>query len=187
MSNWLLLDQPHQVRELHRDHAARLQQHLHAADEVVEVRHVREHVVAEQQVGATPRARALAAVSRAEELDHRRDALLDRDLRRRSPPARCPSTGIAALDEVLQQVAVVARDLDDLAVAARARSARSSPRRSGGVLEPARRVRREVGVVGEDLLRRLELLELHQEALLADERAQRDRTAPSRSRCSAVR
>ncbi len=41
----------HQVRELHRDDAAGLEQDLHAGDEVVEVGHVGEHVVAEQQVG----------------------------------------------------------------------------------------------------------------------------------------
>ena len=42
----VVLDQAHQVGELHRDHAPGLQQDLHAGHEVVEVGDVREHVVA---------------------------------------------------------------------------------------------------------------------------------------------
>src|SRR6185312_2390541 len=42
-----------------------------------------------------------------------------------------------------------------------------------GMVEPARRVRREVGIVAEDLLRRFEKLQLHQQARVADVRMQR--------------
>ena len=94
-----------------------------AGDEVVEVGHVREHVVAEQQVGLRPARGELVARSRG----------------RRSAPRvgmPCASRGLgdvgrrldaehrhAALDEVLQQVAVVAGDLDHLAARRRGRSA----------------------------------------------------------------
>ena len=98
-------------------------------DEVVEVRHVREHVVAEQQVGlaALGRQRArpldaeeLARASGCPSLGHRGDVRRRLDAEHRH----------AALHEVLQQVAVVGRDLDDQAGSRRGRSARPSPRRS---------------------------------------------------------
>ncbi len=40
-----------QVRELHGDHAQRLEQDLQAADKIVERRDMRQDIVAEQQVG----------------------------------------------------------------------------------------------------------------------------------------
>ena len=160
---------PHQleeVRELHGDDAVGGEQRGHAADEVVEVGHVREHVVAQQQVGS----RALVAEPRrqlgAEELDQRRDPAFLR--RRRDVGRRLDAEdGQLALDEVLEEVAVVAGDLDDLV-----RRSEVEPRRRlldvrAGVLQPAPRERREVRVVAEDLLGRLELGELHQVALRA--------------------
>ncbi len=57
----VVLDQAHQVRELHRRDAARRRAASSCpADEVVEVGDVGEHVVAEQQVGARARPRARA-------------------------------------------------------------------------------------------------------------------------------
>ena len=107
---------------------------------------------------------------------------------RRSLPARSPSTGIAALDEVLEQVAVVARDLDDDGSRRRARTARVTS------LDVARerarasvRERREVRVVAEDLVRRRrELGELHEVAVArrrtrgGGRRARPRRAAPAR-------
>ena len=148
-----------------------LEQDLHAGDEVVEVGDVGEHVVAEQQVGgglAGERGGGLAA----EELDERRDALLQRHLR--DVGGRLdPEHGDLALVEVLQQVAVVGGDLDDVAALVEPEALDHLLGVAAAVLEPARGVGREVGVVGEDLLGGLELLELHEEALPADERAQR--------------
>ena len=46
-----LADQAQQVRELHRDHPARFQQHGETGDEVVQVGDVRQHVVADEEVG----------------------------------------------------------------------------------------------------------------------------------------
>ena len=70
-----------------------------------------------------------AAVATPKNSTTRRDALLARD--RRGVRGRLDAEHRdAALDEVLEQVAVVAGDLDDLAAARRARSARSWPRRS---------------------------------------------------------
>ena len=39
-----------QVRKLHGDHARRLQQDLHACNEIIQVRHLRQHIVPKQQI-----------------------------------------------------------------------------------------------------------------------------------------
>ena len=70
--------------------ALRLQQARHAGDEVVEVRHLRQHVVADDEVGrACPRATSRSRQLDAEELDQGRDALAATPPRRRWRPARC--------------------------------------------------------------------------------------------------
>ena len=59
-----LLDQTQQVRELDGDHAGGLEQDLHPGNEVVEIRHVSQDVVGEQQIGGDVRPRSERAVSR---------------------------------------------------------------------------------------------------------------------------
>ena len=133
---------------------------------------MRQHVVGDEQVGAASVRGELARELAAEEPHDRRDAELARrlgDVRGRLDAERRD----AALDEVLQQVAVVARDLDDQAVGAEAEALDRHRRRSACVRDPGVGVRREVGVLGEDVLRRHELLELHQQAVLADLRVER--------------
>ena len=56
-------------------------------------------------------------------------------------PARCPRHGIPACDEVLEQVAVVAGDLDDEAVGAQAEPLDRSSRRSAARARPSCRNR----------------------------------------------
>ena len=46
----IALHQAYQVGKLHRDHAGRLQRDLHTGDEVVQIRHVGQHVVADQEI-----------------------------------------------------------------------------------------------------------------------------------------
>jgi hypothetical protein len=70
-----LLHQAQQVRELDRDRARRRQRLAQATDEVVDVGHVGQHVVAEDQVGPGAARRRSGGRSRAEELDDRLDAL----------------------------------------------------------------------------------------------------------------
>jgi hypothetical protein len=84
-----------------------------------------------------------------------------------------PQHGDLALVEELQQVAVVGGDLHDVTVSAQRQSFDHLLGVAAAVLDPAGGVRGEVCVVGEDPLRCLELLELHQKALSAHERAQR--------------
>ena len=147
------LDQPQQVRELERDQPVRLdQQRRQPGGEADEVGDVGVHVVAGHQVGA---------------------AVLGGERRRRSPaPRKCTSVRMpfatrdlgdvgrrldaehrdARGDEVLQQVAVVARHLGHQAVRPEAELVDHRVGVAAGVLDPGVRVRREVGVVGEDVL-----------------------------------
>ena len=75
--------------------------------------------------------------------------------------------------EVLQQVTVVGGDLDHLTVRAQAQTFLHIDAVGAGVLDPAVRKRGEVGVFGEDLLRRHELVQLRQFAVVADEGVER--------------
>ena len=93
-----------------------------AGDEIVDVRHVREHVVGRDEVGLLALARQAPRPSATP-----KNSLDDRDALR-APPRRCWRSarrrqGMPAPD-VLQQVAVVGRDLDDEAVG---RSSKRSP------------------------------------------------------------
>src|SRR5262249_21572408 len=75
--------------------------------------------------------------------------------------------------EVLQQVAVVARDLDHPAVRAEAEAPDHELAVLTRMLHPALRIGGEIRVFAEDALRRYELLELYEVAALADVGVQR--------------
>ena len=97
----------------------------------------------------------------------------------RAPPPRCsrPARSRAPARRppvVLQQVAVVAGDLDDQAVAVRAAALRASAAaRSRGVRDHRVGERREVDVVAEQLLGRHRLGDLHQAARGQNARVER--------------
>ena len=166
------LDLLEQVRELERRDALRLQQHSEPGHEVEDVGHVRQDVVGRHQIGRVAGIAQPLGGRLSEEGDLGGDAVA---LRHRRDVGRRFDTEDrhARAHEILQQVAIVARHFDDLAAAVE----REAPRHRGdvgfGVAQPARREAREIGVIGEDRLRALELLELDQEAGRADERMQR--------------
>jgi hypothetical protein len=101
-----------EMRKLHRDDALFVEKDLHPGDEVVDVRHLRQYVVADYQIRFLASRDELSRRLTAEEFDERRDALglghsrhvggwLDaehRDLPR---------------DKILKKYTVVARELDD--------------------------------------------------------------------------
>ena len=166
------LDQPRQMRELDRDHALRRQQSLHAGGEIVEVGDVGEHVVRHQQVRLSALGHEARRELPAEELDHGLDPPPPgdfRDVRSRLDPKR----RYAPLDEMLEQVAVVAGQLHHLAVRAQPEALDHRLHVIAGVGDPGIRIGGEVRVLREDLLRRHQLLELYQQALLADPNMQR--------------
>ena len=166
------LDQPRQVGELERDHALRRQQALHAGGEVVEVGNVGEDVVRDQQVRLAALGHEAGRELPAEELDHG----LDSPLTGGFGDVRCgldPERRYAPLDDVLEQIAVVAGKLHHLAVRAEPEALDHRLHVVARVSDPGIRVGREVCVLREDLLRRHELLELYEQALLADPNVER--------------
>ena len=84
------LDQPHEVRKFHGQRAGGLEQQRQAGDEIVEVGHVGEHVVANQTDRPwRPSADQLLGQLNAEEAHQRRHAHRFRRLGDVAPPARC--------------------------------------------------------------------------------------------------
>ena len=98
------------------------------ADEVVEVGHLGQHVVADDEVGRAARraTSSLGAARAPKNSRQRRDAALARAASATFAAGSMPRHGMPARDEVLQQVAVVAGELDDEAVRRRGRGARRS-------------------------------------------------------------
>ena len=93
----VLCHQPLQMRKLHRDHALRLEQALHAGDEVVQVRHVRQHIVAEHQIGlAVLWRRSCRRCCAAVEADLACGCRAPARPWRRWRPARCPAPATPA-------------------------------------------------------------------------------------------
>ncbi len=168
----VLLEQLQQVRELDRDRSRRLEDFGHAGDEVVEIRHLGQHVVAEDEVGLDTVGCERCALLLAEERHVGGYADLDGGL----GDVRCrldAEARDAGLDEVLEEVAVVAGELDDHRVGAEAEPLGDHVDIVRGVLQPRRGERREVGVLLEDLAGVDVLVELHEEALMAHPDVQR--------------
>jgi len=157
-------DQALQMRELERHGSRRLKQRADPGDERVQIRNLREHVVAQDEIGLAALQDELDRELAPEELDQRLDApgrgrLSDigrgLDAQRRD----------ALLDEVLEQVAVVAPELDDEALGPEREPVGDHRDVVLRVLEPRRGERREVGVLGEDAIGSDVLVELHEEAV----------------------
>ena len=169
----VLGDQPREMRELERDHALGREQARHAGDEVVEVGHLGEHVVADDQVGLPALGAQRLGERDAEELDPGRNALGERDLGHVRGGLDAEHRH-AKRQEMLQQIAVVARQLDHQAVRAEREALRDHRAIRLGVGDPAGRVGREVGVFAEDVLRAHVLAELDQKAPAAHQRVERE-------------
>src|ERR1700693_5698304 len=108
------INRSQKVGKLYGHDATGCQQSLDATHEVIDIRHLREHVVAQYQVGAMTRCREPARGFAAKELDDRRDSFLLghlRDIRSRlDTQNRNPS-----LYEELQQITIIAGELDHFA------------------------------------------------------------------------
>ncbi len=167
-----LLDEPQQVRKLQRDEPGVLDQRAQAGGEAADIRHMREHVVACDQVRPAVPLGNLAPRAWPEEPDCRPDAAgasRFRHVRGRLDPEHRDSPG----REMLQQVAVVARHLGNEAVRPQIKALSHGQRVPPGVRDPAVGVGREVGVVGEDILAGNVSRELHEQTGIADSDVQR--------------
>src|SRR3954471_12194963 len=102
------------MRELDGHHASGAKEDLQAADEVVEIGDLSEHVVAQDQVGSVAERYELTRGFPAEELYEGRNSPLFGGFCN----VRCwldAERGDAALHEELEEIAVIARDFNDLA------------------------------------------------------------------------
>ena len=168
----ILVHQPPQVRKFHRHDPVWSEKDLQASHEIVDVGHVREHVVSDDQIRGSGVADEIAGGLPPEETDDRRHAALHGRFRHVGGGLDAEH-GNPLLDEVLEQIAVVRGDLDHARSAVEAKAVGRHVGVVLRVLQPGGRVRREVGVLGENLGRGHVLLELDQEAPLADPDAQR--------------
>ena len=115
----VVLDELHQVRDLHRDRAVRRQQLFHSGHKVVEIGDVSQNVVADQEIGGPAPASEVHGDGSAEELDVRGDATGFGNLRHVG--GRLDSQYVeAASHKVLEQVSVVRRNFHNPAVLAQA-------------------------------------------------------------------
>ena len=138
-----------------------------AFDEGVEVRNLGEDIVAENKVGLDALFGQFARRLDAKELHQRRDSALfggPGNVRRRVDA----EDGNAPLDKELQQISVIAAELDDPARRPEAEPLGHRFDVSPRVIEPGIRIGREIGVFRKDMLRRDVLLELHEKAVAAD-------------------
>ena len=166
-------NEPHQVRELERGHAVRFEHISKAGDEVVDVGHVGEHVVGRGEIGGAAFCGQPLPEFAAEECFPHFDALCSRHLRSAGGGLDAQTRNALGL-HVLQQIAVVGRDLDHQ----RGRAELEAPGHRLDIAlrmtQPALGVRAEVGIVaGEQVAVVRVVLRLHEPAGGAGEHAQR--------------
>src|SRR5580658_2714767 len=167
-----LLHQLNEVRKFHGDNPVRLQQNLHAGDEAVQIRHLRQHVIAEQEVGFySSRGKFFRALS-IEKLHESRHAFLDGDGRHIRSGLNSQSR-YARRDEILQKIAVVAGKLNHLAFRSERKTLDHFFRVRFCMSQPTLGKGRKIGVLAKDGLHAHILLQLHQEALFTDENMKR--------------
>src|SRR3954469_25816062 len=110
----IAIDKVHQVWKLHRDHAAWSEQELHAGYEIVQVRYVCQHIVCREQVGLDAFVHQSLCQISAEILDPRGNTNFSRRFGHFASRLDAQASN-ASLDEILEQIAVVAGQLDDKA------------------------------------------------------------------------
>ncbi len=168
----VLLDEAQQMRELEGGDAARAQQDRHARQEVVEVGHLRQHVVADDEIGEHAAVDELARRVLVEEACQGRHAARFRRLGHVLGRVDAEH-GVALLDEELQQVAVIAGELDDTAVARQLEALDRHVDIAPRMRQPRLGIGREIGVFVEDVLGRHVFLYLRQEARAAHHHLER--------------
>src|SRR5215469_8479591 len=161
-----LLDQPRQMRELKRDQPSVLDQSAQAGGEASYVGHVGEDVVGRDEVGLAMPVSYLLPGLRPEEGDLCPDA--DGygglgDVRRRLD-AKHRNTGS---DKVPKQVAVVARHLGHEAALTETEPGDHPIRVPLRVSDPRVGVRREIGIIGKNVLTGYVHWQLHEQAFVA--------------------
>ena len=167
-----VLNLAREVWELDRRDAARSEQHGHTADEIVQIRHVGEHVFRDDQIGRAMRCAQAFRGLDPEKRNVGRHAFGDGD--RRDVGGRLDAEyRDAGREEILQQVSVVTRKLDNERGRIEAFALDGKLDVALGMREPRVGIRRKIGVVAEDRFGGFERFKLDQKTTLADERVQR--------------
>ena len=169
----LLGHQPQQVGKLEGGHTARLQQRGKALEEIIDIRHMSQHVVGRHQVGTPALCCQGCSRSLAKEQLTNLQALLPR--RTRGAGSRFDTqAGNAALRHVLQQVTVISGDFHHPALGIQAKTLDHLRDVTLGVLQPAAGVGAKIGIVGiEQTIGRTVILGLYQPAAVAHQHPQR--------------
>ena len=160
----VLLDQPEDVRPLDGHHAVPGQKGLDAGHEAVEVGHLGQNVVAGHQISLSAFRSKRAGKLVSEKLNPRRNADLDRGLGHVCGRLDAEA-GYAVLDEVAQEIAVIAGEFDHEAPVVQTEARNHLFGIVPRVRQPGVRVRGEIGVLGENLLRGYIVAQLNQETL----------------------
>src|SRR5579864_5758408 len=166
-----MFQQSQKMWKLYGDRAARFEQLAESGYEVVEIRNVREDVVADDEIGCAVLAFQTLRGLHAEERDLRSYPACDcrcRDVCRGLDAEH----GDVTLRETPQQVPVIAADFDDETALVELEQLQHARRVVCDVRFPRFRKRRKIDVVAENRLRRRELGKLHEPAALTDERAE---------------
>lgn len=157
-----------EVGEFHGDGAVRLEETLHAGDEIVDVGDVGEDIVSDDEVGASVFGGEVVGAGDAEKSLKRGYAALNGGLGDVSGGLDA-GDGDAFFNEVLQEIAVVAGEFDDVVSWTELEALGRHFDVASGVGEPGVGVGGEVAVVaGEDLIGCDVFFELDKEALFTD-------------------
>ena len=155
------------MRHLDGDDALRRQQMRHGGDEVIELGHLRQHIVGNDQIGVPVVGHHLPRCFGTEEGDERRNACLSRRLRHIGGGLDAKHRH-AEGNEMLQQIAVIASELDHEAFRSEPEAALDHLAIAASIRYPGRRIRREIGVFGDNVLRADEFGKLNQPAGVAN-------------------
>ena len=159
------------MREFHRQDAVAFQQRRQTGDEVVQIGYMGQHVVANQQIGGDALATQLIGEFVAEECDPGRHADGFGGFCDVGGGLYAQYRNVGG-DEMLQQIAVIAGDLDDLALRCQRKPLPRHFRIVAGMVDPTAGEGRKIGIVGKYGVRRHRVLDLHQPAGAADARVQ---------------
>ena len=164
-------DKPFEVGKLERDRAIGRQQTGHPGGKIVQVGNLRQDIVTDDEISAGALPDETPRQIQSKELNQRRYAFVDRG---RGNVAGRLDTNHRNIErqKVLQQVAVIAGDLEYPTVASETEPIPDHHAVSARMFDPAGRVRRKIGVVSEDTLWFHVFLQLNQEAAFAHENAQ---------------
>src|SRR5882762_7608024 len=169
---FIVFDQAGQVRKLQRENSVGFQQQLEAFDEIIDVRHLRQHIVADNQVRRFSFARKFQRELRPEKTSQRGHALFDGHFGHVC--GRFDSEDrYAPFYEVLQEVTVVTCNLNDKTLRAQSESFGYLCRVLFAVLQPGIGIGREIKIIAENVFGAFEFLQLHKEAFFADKDVKR--------------